>query len=54
MGNHAAHNHPKQIYTNTHDNKNQYIVRHMQHIYKIINMSMLMYPKTCKYIIKAP
>ena len=43
----------KQIFTSAHDNKNQYIIRHMQYIYQIINMSTLICLKTCKYTIKA-
>ena len=39
---------------NTLDNKNQYIVRYMQFIYKIIVISRLTCPKTFKYITKAP
>ena len=36
----------KQINVNTHDNKNQCIVRHMQYIHKIIIKSTLIYLKT--------
>ena len=43
----------KQIYTNTHDNKIQCIIRHMKYIYIIIMMSTLICLKTCKYTIKA-
>ena len=51
-GNQVTHNHIKPIHTNTHDNKNQYIIRHMQYIYQIINISMLMCAKISKYTIK--